>query len=289
MKYYGVNKKIIYENIMYTTIRFRKFITQYTSTKKEIRDFRKSQYADNFINPSDLDTRDLSIPSDKYYIPIYIITSDLILREDIPKLKVGLKRLIKNQYSHKFLGRCQSIDDICFAIDNMDSTLRSSYRSIDIDSLDFENNVSLKHTISWFSIKVRNINTSYLSNEFYICLSDTFRQELCHIINNTYRNLKGHIFRFVARSRSASGSKHEYGIRFYNAAFLKSDKINEQITLLKWEFYNEIQKYFHTLLHQKGSIPPGINIYKTNIHYSNKTAYDFWESVGYTEGIWSEN
>ena len=48
----------------------------------------------------------------------------------------------------------------------------------------------------------------------------------------------------------------------------------------KYSFYDKIQKYFPTLLHQKNSIPPSINIYKTNISYTESIEHDFWTSVG---------
>ncbi|NLO09877.1 MAG: hypothetical protein GX129_08450 [Clostridiales bacterium] len=61
---------------------------------------------------------------------------------------------------------------------------------------------------------------------------------------------------------------------------MKSDLIYESISILKWRFYNKIQKYFPTILHQKKVNPPSINIYKTNINYTEETGRHFWDSVG---------
>lgn len=280
MKYYGILRKRNLENLLYLIIRIRLFCSIYIAFDKQNRDHRKTWYKNLFIERHKFKGKDLSIPKDKYYTPICIITSDLVMRENIPTLQAGLKKLLQKQYSHKFFGAYQSVDEILGHIENMDDTLTSWYDQINVGRFDFESNSALDPFISYFDVHIKNINSSYLSLEFHLYLADCFKNTQTELINNNYSDDKGHIQSGFIHNSKKSGGKRSYTVAHYNDANLKSDIISENITILKWRFYNVLQKYFPTLLHKKGSIPPSINIYKTNISYTDISVGHFWSSVG---------
>lgn len=283
MRYYGIIRKRCIEKIKYNMLKLKYFCSQYTTLNKEKRDRRKFTYIHSFVESHQFRNKNLAIPEGKYYTPICIITSDLVLRENIPQLKSGLIKLLKKQYSHKFLGRQQSIDEILRNIENMDDTLTSWYNWIDIGRFDFERDSTLNQAISYFDVHIKNINSSYLSMEFHVYITDNYQREQIHIINNDYVNFKGYIVPGFTQTRKISGGKRTYNVSHYNNAHLKSDLIYENISILKWRFYRKIQKYFPTILHQKNTNPPSINIYKTNINYTEDTARHFWDSVGISD------
>ena len=247
---------------------------------KQKREQRKSRYNRVFGEYPKMINKDLSIPEGKYYTPVCILTSDLVMRENIPELQTGLIKLLKRQYSHKFIGGQHSIDEILEDIENMDDTLVSCYNSIDVGRFDFERDNSMNEAISYFDVYIKNINSSYLSLEFHLYLADSFKKMQTGLINSNYVDDKGYIELGFMHNSKTSGGKRTFSVIHYNNADLKSDLICENITILKYRFYDKIQKYFPTLLHQKNSVPPSINIYKTNILYTESTASDFWSSVG---------
>ena len=280
MRYYGITKKRLIEEIMYRIVKFRYFCSQYIVLDKEKRNQRKLIYVRNFVEPYQIKSQSLAIPEEKYYKPICIITSDLVLRENIPQLKTGLIKLLKKQYSHKFIGGHRSINKILKSIENMDDTLTSWYDWIDVGRFDFERDNNLSQFISYFDVYVKNINSSYLSIEFHIYFTDDYQKEQIETINKDYVNIKGYIMPGFMWNRKISGGRRTYNVGHYNNAHLKSDLIYENISMLKWRFYNKVQKYFQTILHQKSVNPPSINIYKTNISYKEDIARHFWDSVG---------
>lgn len=62
----------------------------------------------------------------------------------------GFIKLLKKQFSHKFVGGHKSIDEILKCIENMDDTLTSWYDWIDVGRFDFERGGTLKQDISYF-------------------------------------------------------------------------------------------------------------------------------------------
>ena len=146
MKNYGIDKKIRKEKFLYSVAKIQHFLKQYSTKDKKMREYHKDTYNRYFVNPTFfLHKDDYSIPKDKYCIPTCLLTSDLILREDIPKLKKGLKKLIKKHYSHKFLGGHHSIEEVLNSVENMDDTQTWRYTGIDAGRFDFETNKNKKY------------------------------------------------------------------------------------------------------------------------------------------------
>ena len=227
-----------------------------------------------------------AIPSGKHCYPTCLITSDLILRENLPQLKRGLVKLLKKHHSHKFLGGQKSIEDILDSIENMDDTLTWSYSSIDAGRFDFEDLPQIASYISYFDLHIRKINDSFLSVETHIYFSECYTAELQKIIDSDILEQKTYINFAFRRNNKQSGGKRAFALYQYNEANQKSDEIFESITSLKWLFYTNLQRFFRTELHNLGLIPPGILFYQTNIDYADRSADYFWRSLGisYWEG-----
>lgn len=280
MRYYGIERKKANETLMYNLVKCMRFCSQYVTLNKEKRDQRKFNYNQSFVNMPKLMEKDLSIPVGKYYAPVCVITSDIVLREDIPKIKSGLIKLLKKHYSHKFLSHGNSIEKILEIIDKMDDTLTSWYNSVEIGRFDFENDVKLKEKISFFDVYIKNLNSSYLLIEFHLYCAENYIKNQVNIINGNYVKKDGFIMPGFGHNRKVSGGRRIYGVVNYNNAHLKSDHIFEDILKMKWQFYNKIQKYFVTILHQKSVNPPSINVYKTNLPLTGQNMLSFWDSVG---------
>ena len=60
---------------------------------------------------------------------------------------------------------------------------------------------------------------------------------------------------------------------------MKSDKIYEFISCIEWQFYDKLKAFFPFVIHNKGIIPPRIEVYKTDINYRKKL-HHFWHSIG---------
>lgn len=283
MKYYGVWQKKIYEATAYHFTKLKHFCLQYTTLDKKKRNWRKMDYEVNFRNPYRFKDKSSAIPNGKYCSPICAIMYDTVLREDIPQLKSGLKKLLKRNLSHKFFGNAQSIDKIFTCIESMDDALTERYSWIHVGIFDFEEDHSLKDLISYFNIYIRNINSSYLVIETHLHFSSNFLKKQIDIINNDYKNKTGHVYPALMKNQKVSGGKQFRVVCHYSDSDLKSDLIYENFSILKWQFYSRLQKFFPTVLHSRGTPPPTVYIYKTNIHYTETDTKEFWASVGVME------
>lgn len=186
LKYYGIKRRKRKEKVMYKIVKLTRFISQYTTINAKMREHRRIDYKNEFIEPFRFRNADSSIPTEKYLTPVCIITTDIILRENIPQLKKGIVKLLKRNYSHKYYGSQRSIDEILSNVEKMDDTLTSWFNSIDVGRFDFDGEGKLKNQISHFDLYIKNINTSYLAVEFHLYPTERFRDELEKIINDDY-------------------------------------------------------------------------------------------------------
>lgn len=138
MKNYGIDRKIIKEKTLYNIVKVQYFLLQYCAFSKEMRYYYRDTYKDFFTTPTSPFGKNYAVPEGKHCIPVCIITSDLILRENLPQLKKGLVKLLKKHHSHKYLGGFRSIDEVLTSVENMDDTLTWHYSSIDAGRFDFD-------------------------------------------------------------------------------------------------------------------------------------------------------
>lgn len=129
-------------------------------------------------------------------------------------------------------------------------------------------------------IYIRNINSSHLAIETHLHFADNFFEEQIGIINNDYKDKNGHVYPALLKNRKVSGGKQSQIVCHYSDSALKSDLLYENFSILKWKFYNRIQKFFPTILHSRGVPPPTVYIYKTNISHTENDTEEFWASMG---------
>lgn len=279
MKFYGVKRKIYEEKSRYYITRMNSFFWQYMTNNKQKRKRRKLIHNSKFGEDLKFRNKDLSIPIGKYYTPVCIITSDLVPRENIPELQNGLIKLLKKHSSHKYLETYLNEETIG-QIERMDNILSSWYETINVGTFDFKKGSILNDAISYFEVSIKNINSSFLLLEFRLYLSDSFKKTQMDLINSNYIAERGYITSGFTHKYKKSGGKRIYTVKHYNNAHLKSDMISENFTILKYQFYENMRKYFSTLLHQKKVAPPSVYVYKTNISYTEREAKYFWYGVG---------
>lgn len=282
MKYYGIEHKKRIERIRFFSAKMYYYLRQFSSTSKTTRQHRKELYSDWFKESASgcFNRRNYAIPAGKYCKPVALLTSDLILRENIPALKTGLKKIICKYYSHKFLGGSWSTDEIISSIEHMDSTLTWSYSSFRVGRIDFEVDGILSQYISYVDLFVRNINDAYLALEAHLYFSDDYIKGLETIINADVLVQRKYYYTSFTQNNKVSGGKQVPTVIEYNEAMQKSDELYERITSVKWLFYEKVQRFFSTVIHKMGEIPPGIILYSTDIDYKDHSADPFWFSLG---------
>lgn len=280
MKDYGIAAKKHREKVMFSMVKTKWDALQHLHFSSKKREFYKSLHED-LIEPQDfLRKFDYSMPQGKYCIPVCLITSDLVLRENIAQLKEGLKKLIAKHYSHKFLGGFKSLDEVLMAVDTMDNTLTWYYPSFSVGRFDYDSISSISPYVSHFDLLIREINDSYLAVEMHLFFTEQYINDLQKIINSDINESKAYLTSSLTHCRKKSGGKRTFAPVRYNPAKQKSDILYESITSLKWKFFDHLQRFFPTMLHRLNLIPPGMLFYQTNIDYRDISAIHFWESIG---------
>lgn len=283
MRYYGIKHRRFKENSYYSFQKTLRFLQLYLPASKKKRQWKKDYYESNFTDEGFSSFRrnyNSSISDGKYLRPFCLITSDLFSKENLPKLKKGIKKLILNCTSKDYLSSGDSIEEIFHKIDNMDSMLYSHFSGLHIYRLVFDSCKELKDKIDYFDLYLHDFNSSYLAIEFHLALSDSYKKYLESFIASDYHCNHGIMRKYFSGSRKKNGGRERESVAFYNDGLLKSDVLYESLCCLKWAFYNELFKYFPTLIHSLNKMPPAIFLFETNISYSDNYNYAFWESTG---------
>ena len=276
LRYYGLKHKEQIEKYTYFYAYSRAKLLSLLPGKKG--KFQKQYFDYVFKNYHNLDKHDNSIPQNKMFNLYFVTISDLIRREDIHKLQSGVKYLLKNRTSNRFLTASKGLEELCKKIDQMDSTLLCWYETTDCGIFEFQNH-PLEKSIDYFTLKICNINSGYLSLQFNIYLSELKMKELNSLISCNYKDKRGFAVQSLTKKSNASGAYKNYSITHYNDNYLKADKIYEFISKIEWEFLQELSHYFPLVLHNKEILPPRIEVYRTDIDYHDNNEF-FWESIG---------
>ncbi|SLK07561.1 MULTISPECIES: hypothetical protein [unclassified Paenibacillus] len=142
MKFYGIKQEKLLERIRYEKAKIKTFIRPYFEVNKEKREGKKEWYNRVFKMPDRFTTdRDNSIPIGKYFNSISVITVEIIAKEDVARLKEGIKRLILKNTSHKFIGGRNSLREMNESIDNLlDENIFSNNAWLECGRFDFAHN-----------------------------------------------------------------------------------------------------------------------------------------------------
>lgn len=281
MKNYGLNRMKHREQIVYNFVRAKYFVLKYATRSEKKKEFYDHLYTRHFKKQKTCFDHDYSIPYNKHCDPVCLLTSDLILRDDIPALKKGLVRLLRELTTHKYITINRSFDEIVKTIETMDDTLTWSSQSTRIGIFDFEPYKDLAAKISDFELTINQVNPSYLSIESRICFTPEYTAFLQNLINSDVKGPRTYIGHGFTKNKKRSGGKRSFTLCEYNTAMQKADLIHESITSLKWQFYNKLHDYIPVVLHSIHYAPPGIIFYQTNIDYWDESANHFWESLGF--------
>lgn len=280
MKYYGIKQKIRREKYKYKYAKVSTWIKQIIPGKNRsyYREYYNMIFGDNLFR----DDFTNSIPQEHFLDLRQLVVSDLIHREDLEKLQKGIHWLLKKyRAGNRFLALpTDSLKDISEKIDQMDSTRLSWYESCRCGVFVFGGE-SLGERIDYFTVQVRNINSSYLSIEFRLFFTETEKQRLKEIINADYHDRCGYAAKTLYSPQNG-GAVEAYTVVHYSNEGLKADKIYEHISCIEWEFFQKLSSFFPFVLHGMGEMPPRIEVYFTDIDYHDNNRF-FWDSVGISD------
>ena len=115
---------------------------------------------------------DNSLPDNAFFDMYSIVVSDLIRREDIKQLQKGVRLLLQKRRSNRFMVTpIEGLDEICKRIEQMDESLLAWYNVVDCGLFEFKNH-PLENAIDYFTVKICNVNSGYLSLIFDIKLKN---------------------------------------------------------------------------------------------------------------------
>ena len=277
MKYYGIRRKKRRERFIYWYAKYSIKIKGTLPCKHH--KYFKQSYNYTFREVNFFTHENNEIPKGHWFRLNQIVTSDLILRENIGELQKGIRTLLrKYRAGDRFINlNIDSLEKICRTIDEMDSSLLQWHNSYDCGVFEFQSE-NLKSCIDYFIIKINNINSSYLSIEFRLFLTKEKALELERLINMDYRDLRGCAQKMLVSNKNG-GSFNSYLVEYKNDDYLKADKISELLSCIEWEFYNSLRKHLPFVLHNRGIMPPRIEVYNTDIDY-HENHRNFWNSIG---------
>ena len=280
MKYYGLKRKKQREDFTYCYARTSSKVKSILPGKHS--DYFKRNYKTQFRNDYTFSKYKNGIPDGHWLKLEQIVMSDLIYREEIGKLQKGVRKLLKQHRAGDrfFALPIEGLQQICDRIDQMDSSLLSWYDSCKCGVFDFRGE-QLESSIDYFSVQIKNINSSYLSLEFRIFLTKGKMKELERIINEDYHDPRGYAQKTLTSPKNG-GAFSTYTIIHYNDEFMKADRISDWLSCIEWDFYNSLKKYFPFVLHNQGLIPPRIEVFYTDIDYHEDNRF-FWNSLGISD------
>lgn len=275
-------RKIDKENRKYIrkkTIAYLKMKLSFGEKRKQNERFYSFFQEDHFF-----DKYNNSLPEQYYFKPTDIIIYDLIRKEDLSKVKIGLVKLYKKCYSHKFIDISGSEKDIDRIIQDLDQTLYSVDSWYRTSLFDFAYNDSMNSYIKYFEIRFHNFSSSYVSIEMRIVLSDDFVNEISDFIKKPYKKPGMEIHRTWGRNKKQSGAKTMYGISSGTLSeYAKSKLVYEQIQHIKQIYLHEMVKYFPLLQYLKNKKIASINVFETNITPSLQLDRSVYSALGLDE------
>lgn len=221
LKYYGLKDKIKKEDFLYLYAKRRAKLLSILPGKR--RKFWKSNY-DNIFECDHWGLRDdNSLPDDSVFDMYSIVVADLIRREDINQLQKGIRVLLQKRRSNRFLtAPIEGLDEICKRIEQMDASLLAWYNVVECGVFEFKNH-PLEKIIDYFTVKICNVNSGYLSLVFDIKLKSGKKEELKNIIENNYYETRGYAHQTLTGKSKTTGAFKNYFVARYNDNSLKAD------------------------------------------------------------------
>lgn len=277
MKYYGLKNKIRKEDFLYLYAKHRAKLLSILPGKRKT--FWKDNYNIIYEDDDSYLRDDNSLPDNAFFDMYSLVVSDLIRREDIKQLQKGVRLLLQKRRSNRFwMTSIRGLDEICKRIEQMDESLLTWYNVVDCGWFEFKNH-PLENVIDYFTVKICNVNSGYLSLIFDINLKNDKKEKLKQIIDDNYYETRGYAFQTLTGNSKTTGAFKNYTVIRYNNNSLKADKIYEFISYIEWEFLEELSSLFPFVFHNKKISPPRIEVYSTNIDWRDDNK-DFWHSIG---------
>lgn len=207
MKNYGIDRMRCKEQLLFSFVRAKYSVLKHLTRSKKKKELYTYYYSNRFRRGKRHSDSSFAVPHGKHCIPVCLLTSDLILRDNLPTLKSGLVRLLRELSTHKYLTISRSIDDVLESIETMDDTLTWSFQSTRIGLFDFEPHKDLASKISHFELSINQVNPSYLAVETRICFTPAYTKFLQDLIDSDIKEHKVYVSYGFVRDRKKSGGK----------------------------------------------------------------------------------
>lgn len=277
LKYYGLKHKQNAEDFLYFYARNRARLLSFLPGKRG--KYWKRNYQFIYGDKHYERNNNNSLPPNGSFKLYSVVVADLIRREDIKQLQNGIRYLLRKRRSNRFFAIAhEGLDEICDRIEHMDATLLSWYNTVECGIFEFKNH-PLENCIDYFSARICNMNSGYLSLEFDISITQEKMEELALLIDCNYKDKRGYAFSTLTGKSNETGAYKNYSVTHYNDDSLKADKIYEFISYIEWEFLQELSSLFPFVFHNRGIMPPRIETYSTDIDYHEDNRA-FWSSIG---------
>lgn len=247
-----------------------------TNTKKrEERKFNYTIFEDDWWKQESN-----ALPSHLYFRPKDIVVLDLFAKKDIEKAKIGLRKLYKKYYSHKFIMGASFDDDIEHILKGLDQALTTGKSWYRTSLFDFENHKELHKYVEYFEIQFLNVSPSYAAIEIFFSLTKEFEKEIECFIESDYENRNNQISKIWKKNKKKSGAVA--GIATGGSDSNESAKsriIYEQLEYVKKLCMKEINGLF-SLFSRKFKNIYGINVFETNIPCDDNLNMEIYNSIG---------
>lgn len=217
---------------------------------------------------------DISIPSGVQVDLLSITVVDLVLVEEIPEIRNGIKRLLKLYPARFSFNNPNHVDE---TFDNYLNNIHGS-RWSNLGNIQFEENIKIGKLLHSINIQSTQVSSSIIAIQYRLIPSDAYLMELSQIINQN--EVEEIVFKpSIKKIFKYWGSSH------YDATYVKRRKIEDYILELKWSFFsflgsNHISSFFY-----KNKInSPSVLVYKIKQEYcsweNRNYEHQFWDSIG---------
>lgn len=169
-------KRVQKKNLIYKIMKLKSYVGIFLTTntkKREERKFNHTIFEDDWW-----EQESNALPSHLYFRPKDIVVLDLFAKKDIEKAKIGLRKLYRKYYSHKFIMGTSFDDDIEHILKGLDQALTTGKSWYRTSCFDFENHKELNKYVEYFEIQFLNISSSYAAIEIFFSLTKEFENEI---------------------------------------------------------------------------------------------------------------
>jgi|GEM_PF-2725104 len=226
-------------------------------------------------------TTDSKLANNEYFNLVNICLFELVPKENLKKLREGLKKIVKKYNTNTSLNfqKIDSIDSFCN--DSINDLFSSGWSYL--ASIEFSKDNYINEFISEAHIYALYFTSSIVCIKFSLIPSESFK----HYYNNFVKN-NAKCENIYTNSSIKNIFKLNSWVRTTKSNIsVKEKQIRDLIIELKWRFSSRINIFIPLFFYSNDILSSSIEVYKTNIKHQIKCKNAFWRSVG-IESIYTD-